>query len=190
MIALVLIVRPAVFMVDMAIRWIVLIPGGTSQIRWQSHWHVIRQNWPFFQNDFAGRIANRVMQTAPALRESTMMSIRAVWYIGAYGITAFTLMAMVDWRLGAPTLLWFVGYVWFLIHFVPKLRELSRASSEMRSIVMARVVDSYSNILTVKLFAHDRGRGRVRARVGRRSPGGDDPASGLHGAHHVRASPC
>jgi ATP-binding cassette subfamily B multidrug efflux pump len=153
MIALVLIVRPAVFMVDMAIRWIVLIPSGTSQIRWQSHWHVIRQNWPFFQNDFAGRIANRVMQTAPALRESTMMSIRAVWYIGAYGITAFTLMAMVDWRLGAPTLLWFVGYVWFLIHFVPKLRELSRASSEMRSIVMARVVDSYSNILTVKLFA-------------------------------------
>jgi len=153
MIALVLIVRPAVFMVDMAIRWMVLIPAGTSQIRWQSHWHVIRQSWPFFQNDFAGRIANRVMQTAPALRESTMMSIRAVWYIGAYGVTAFTLMAMVDWRLGAPTLAWFAGYVWFLIHFVPKLRDLSRASSEMRSTVMARVVDSYTNILTVKLFA-------------------------------------
>jgi ATP-binding cassette subfamily B multidrug efflux pump len=153
MVALVLVVRPLVYLVDMAIRWMVLIPGGTSQIRWQSHWHVIRQSWPFFQNDFAGRIANRVMQTAPALRESTMMSIRAVWYIGAYGVTAFTLMAMVDWRLGAPTLLWFAGYIWFLIHFVPKLRDLSRASSEMRSIVMARVVDSYSNILTVKLFA-------------------------------------
>jgi len=153
MVALVLLVRPAMFMVDMAIRWVVLIPAGTSQIRWQSHWHVIRQNWPFFQNDFAGRIANRVMQTAPALRESTMMSIRAVWYIGAYGVTAFTLMALVDWRLGAPTLLWFVGYVWFLVHYVPKLRDLSRASSEMRSIVMARVVDSYTNILTVKLFA-------------------------------------
>ncbi len=153
MIVLVLLVRPAVFMIDMAIRWVVLIPGGTSQIRWQSHWHVIRQSWPFFQNDFAGRIANRVMQTGPALRESTMMSIRAVWYLGAYGVTAFTLMALVDWRLGAPTLLWFVGYVWFLIHFVPKLRDLSRASSEMRSVVMARVVDSYTNILTVKLFA-------------------------------------
>ena len=153
MVALVLLVRPAMFMLDMAIRWVVLIPAGTSQIRWQSHWHVIRQNWPFFQNDFAGRIANRVMQTAPALRESTMMSIRAVWYIGAYGVTAFTLMALVDWRLGAPTLVWFVGYVWFLVHYVPKLRDLSRASSEMRSIVMARVVDSYTNILTVKLFA-------------------------------------
>jgi ATP-binding cassette, subfamily B, multidrug efflux pump len=153
MVALVLLVRPAVLMADMAIRWVVLIPGGTSQIRWQSHWHVIRQSWPFFQNDFAGRIANRVMQTAPALRESTMMSIRAVWYIGAYGVTAFTLMAMVDWRLGAPTLVWFVGYAWFLFRYVPKLRDLSRASSEQRSIVMARVVDAYTNILTVKLFA-------------------------------------
>ena len=132
MIVLVLLVRPAVFMVDMVIRWIILIPGGTSQIRWQSHWHVIRQNWLFFQNDFAGRIANRVMQTAPALRESTMMSIRAVWYIGAYGVTAFTLMAMVDWRLGAPTLLWFIGYVWFLVHYVPKLRDLSRAITTER----------------------------------------------------------
>jgi ATP-binding cassette subfamily B multidrug efflux pump len=153
MVALVLVVRPIVLMVDMAIRWVVLIPGGTSQIRWQSHWHVIRQSWPFFQNDFAGRIANRVMQTAPALRESTMMSIRAVWYIGAYGVTAFTLMAMVDWRLGAPTLAWFAGYMWFLFRYVPTLRDLSRASSEQRSIVMARVVDSYTNILTVKLFA-------------------------------------
>src|SRR5258706_8202138 len=153
MIALVLLVRPVAYIVDIAIRHMVLIPGKTSLIRWQSHWHVIRQSWPFFQNDFAGRIANRVMQTAPALRESTMSSIRAVWYIGAYGITAFTLMALVDWRLGAPTLLWFAGYILFLVHFVPKLRDLSRASSEARSIVMGRVVDSYTNILTVKLFA-------------------------------------
>jgi ATP-binding cassette subfamily B multidrug efflux pump len=65
-------------------------------------------------------------------------------------------MALVDWRLGAPTLLWFIGYVWFLVYFVPKLRDLSRASSEMRSVVMARVVDSYTNILTVKLFARMR----------------------------------
>ena len=56
-------------------------------IRWQSHWHVVRQSWPFFQNDFAGRIANRVMQTGDALRESAMSSIRAVWYIGVYGVS-------------------------------------------------------------------------------------------------------
>ena len=153
MVALILIIRPAALLLDTAIRHNALIPGATSLIRWQSHWHVIRQSWPFFQNDFAGRIANRVMQTAHALRESTMASIRAVWYIGVYGATAFALMTIADWRLGLPTLLWFAGYVVFLRHFVPKLRVLARSSSEARSLVMARVVDSYTNILTVKLFA-------------------------------------
>ncbi len=153
MIGLVLIVRPIAILVDMAIRQSALIPGATTLIRWQSHWHVIRQSWPFFQNDFAGRIANRVMQTANALRESTMASIRAVWYIVVYGSSAFALMALADWRLGLPTLCWFAGYVLFLRHFVPKLRDLAKTSSECRSLVMARVVDSYTNILTVKLFA-------------------------------------
>src|SRR5688572_11066369 len=153
MVVLVLLVRPLVILADIAIRHLVLIPGATALIRWQSHWHVVRQSWPFFQNDFAGRIANRVMQTSNALRESVMSSIRAVWYIGAYGVMAYALMAAADWRLGLPTLLWFAGFVVLLRHFVPKMRDLSRESSEARSLVMARVVDSYSNILTVKLFA-------------------------------------
>src|SRR5882672_7051949 len=153
MVALMLIVRPLVLLVDVAIRHNALIPGSTSLIRWQSHWHVIRQSWPFFQNDFAGRIANRVMTTAHALRESTMASIRAVFYIGAHGAAAYGLMAFADWRLGVPTLIWFVGYILFLRYFVPRMRDLARASSEVRSIVMARIVDSYSNVLTVKLFA-------------------------------------
>ena len=153
MVALVLIVRPLVLLADVAIRHNALIPGTTSLIRWQSHWHVVRQSWPFFQNDFAGRIANRVMQTANALRESVMASIRAVWYIAVYGVSAFVLMALADWRLGLPMLLWFTGYLVFLRYFVPRMRDLARASSEVRSHVMARVVDSYTNILTVKLFA-------------------------------------
>jgi ATP-binding cassette subfamily B multidrug efflux pump len=153
MLALILLVRPLVLFVDVAIRHNALIPGATSLIRWQSHWHVVRQNWPFFQNDFAGRIANRVMQTAIALRESTMAAIRAVWYIVVYGVSAFVLMALSDWRLGLPTLLWFLGYIVFLRYFVPRMRDLAKISSEARSLVMARVVDSYTNILTVKLFA-------------------------------------
>ena len=153
MVALVLVVRPLVLLIDVAIRHNALIPGATSLIRWQSHWHVIRQSWPFFQNDFAGRIANRVMTTAHALRESTMASIRAVFYIGVYGVASYSLMAAADWRLGVPTLIWFAGYLLFLWYFVPKMRDLARTSSEFRSIVMARVVDSYTNILTVKLFA-------------------------------------
>jgi ATP-binding cassette subfamily B multidrug efflux pump len=153
MIVLVLVVRPLVMLADVAIRHNALIPGATSMIRWQSHWHVVRQSWPFFQNDFAGRIANRVMQTANALRESVMAGIRAVWYIAVYGVSAFVLMALSDWRLGLPTLAWFLGYLVFLRYFVPRMRDLARASSEVRSHVMARVVDSYTNILTVKLFA-------------------------------------
>jgi ATP-binding cassette subfamily B multidrug efflux pump len=153
MVGLVLLVRPMVILADVALRQNAIIPGVTSLIRWQSHWHVVRQSWPFFQNDFAGRIANRVMQTANALRESVMASIRAVWYIVVYGVSALVLMAMADWRLGIPTLAWFFGYLVFLRYFVPRMRDLARISSEVRSHVMARVVDSYTNILTVKLFA-------------------------------------
>src|SRR5438309_1698644 len=156
MVALVLIVRPLANLADMLIRQNALIPGVTSMIRWQSHWHVLRQSWPFFQNDFAGRIANRVMQTSNALRESVVSGIRAIWYIAIYGLSALVLMAMADWRLGIPTVLWFAGYIFFLRHFVPRMRDLAKTSSELRSLVMGRVVDSYTNILTVKLFARAR----------------------------------
>ncbi len=153
MTALVLFVRPLAILSDIVIRQNVLVPGATSLIRWQSHWHVVRQSLTFFHNDFAGRIANRVMQTGGSLRESAMSSIRAVWYIGVYGVTAFGLMTSENWRLGVPIFLWVIGYVVGLRYFVPRLRELGRASSEGRSTVMGRVVDSYTNILTVKLFA-------------------------------------
>jgi ATP-binding cassette subfamily B multidrug efflux pump len=81
----VLLGRPAVLLADSLLRNNAVLPGVTSLIRWQSHWHVVRQSWPFFQNDFAGRIANRVMQTSNALRESVVSCIRAVWYIVVYG---------------------------------------------------------------------------------------------------------
>ncbi|HSQ72991.1 MAG TPA: ABC transporter ATP-binding protein, partial [Rubrivivax sp.] len=150
---LVLIGRPLALLLDSLVRNNAVVPGVTSLIRWQSHWHVVRQSWPFFQNDFAGRIANRVMQTSNAVRECVVSSIRAVWYIVVYGISALLLMSLSDWRLAIPTALWFVGYVVFLRRFVPRMRDLAKASSELRSMVMGRVVDSYTNILTVKLFA-------------------------------------
>jgi ATP-binding cassette, subfamily B, multidrug efflux pump len=153
---LVLIGRPLALLMDSLVRNNAVVPGVTSLIRWQSHWHVVRQTWPFFQNDFAGRIANRVMQTSNAVRECVVSSIRAVWYIVVYGLSALVLMSTADWRLAVPTALWFAGYVFFLRHFVPRMRDLAKASSELRSMVMGRVVDSYTNILTVKLFARAR----------------------------------
>ena len=77
-------------------------PGLSNMVRWQNHWHVVRQSWTFFQNDFAGRIANRVLQTGPALRESLVMAFDAAWYIVVYGSTALLLLGRLDWRLTLP----------------------------------------------------------------------------------------
>ncbi|MCR6652768.1 MAG: ABC transporter ATP-binding protein/permease [Cellvibrionaceae bacterium] len=149
----ILFLRPLLQVMDVAVRNNILLPGTTNLVRWQSHWHVVRQSWPFFQNDFAGRIANRVMQTANALRESVMSSIRAVLFITIYGISSLVLMFWADWRLAVPTAIWIACYVFFVRFFVPRLLVLSKVASEQRSILMARIVDSYTNILTVKLFA-------------------------------------
>jgi ATP-binding cassette subfamily B multidrug efflux pump len=156
MAAFLLIGRPLTLLADSLVRNNAVVPGVTSLIRWQSHWHVVRQSWPFFQNDFAGRIANRVMQTGNAVRECVVSSIRALWYIAIYGVSSLALMAAADWRLAVPTVLWFAGYVFFLRYFVPRMRDRAKVSSELRSAVMGRVVDSYTNILTVKLFARSR----------------------------------
>jgi ATP-binding cassette subfamily B multidrug efflux pump len=153
MLVFMLVARPAILLFDSLLRFNAVMPGVTSMVRWQNHWHVVRQSWPFFQDDFAGRIANRVVQTGNALRESAVSGVRAVWYILVYGVTTIGLLWMADWRLALPTVCWFAGYVLFLRHFVPRMRDLSKASSEVRSRVVARVVDTYTNILTVKLFA-------------------------------------
>ncbi len=153
MLGFMLVLRPLILLFDSLLRFNAVMPGLTSMVRWQNHWHVVRQSWPFFQDDFAGRIANRVMQTGNALRESAVSGVRAVWYILIYGLTTIVLMCLADWRLAIPTVCWFAGYMLFLRYFVPRMRDLAKASSEVRSRVVARVVDTYTNILTVKLFA-------------------------------------
>ncbi|MEX0758141.1 MAG: multidrug ABC transporter ATP-binding protein, partial [Tistlia sp.] len=102
MAATILLLRPAAVLVQHAITNQALVPGLTNLIRWQSHWHVVRQSWSFFQNDFAGRIASRVMQTGPALRESVVASTNAVWYILVYGSGALLLLGGSDLRLTLP----------------------------------------------------------------------------------------
>src|SRR5690349_20575798 len=151
-----LLVRPTAFLCHVVLINQIVNPGLSNMIRWQNHWHVVRQSWTFFQNDFAGRIANRVIQTGPALRESVVMSFDAAWYIVVYGSSALLLLASTDWRLTPPILLWFACYAGILRFFVPRLRERSRTVSEMRSLLTGRVVDSYTNILTVTLFARAR----------------------------------
>jgi ATP-binding cassette, subfamily B, multidrug efflux pump len=151
-----LIARPAAMLLQNLLTNQAIIPSFSNLIRWQSHWHVVRQSWTFFQNDFAGRIANRVMQTGPALRESVVSATNAVWYILVYGGGAILLLASNDARLAIPVVLWFCGYAVLLRWFVPRLRNRSQRMSAARSQLTGRVVDSYTNISTVKLFARPR----------------------------------
>jgi ATP-binding cassette subfamily B multidrug efflux pump len=153
---IVLVARPGITLARYLVTNQAIAGPFTNLIRWQSHWHVVRQSWAFFQNDFAGRISNRVMQTGPAVRESLVASITAIWYIVVYGITAVAMTAVVDAWLAVPILFWFAGYVALLAYFVPRLRDRSKITSEARSRLMGRIVDSYTNILTVKLFARPR----------------------------------
>jgi ATP-binding cassette, subfamily B, multidrug efflux pump len=152
----VLVARPAIVLARYLVTNQAIAGPFTNLIRWQSHWHVVRQSWAFFQNDFAGRISNRVMQTGPAVRETLVSAVTAIWYVIVYGITAVLLTASADYWLAIPILLWFAGYVALLAYFVPRLRDRSKVTSEARSALMGRIVDSYTNIVTVKLFARPR----------------------------------
>jgi ATP-binding cassette, subfamily B, multidrug efflux pump len=152
----VLVARPGIVMLRYLITNQAIAAPFTGLIRWQSHFHVVRQSWSFFQNDFAGRISNRVMQTGPAVRQTLVASVTALWYVLVYGITAIVMTAAVDAWLTLPILGWFAGYIALLWYFVPRLRDRSKISSEARSALVGRIVDSYTNILTVKLFARPR----------------------------------
>src|SRR6202166_127787 len=156
MAVIVLVARPAVALLRYLVVNQAIAAPFTGLIRWQAHWHVVRQSWAFFQNDFAGRISNRVMQTGAAVRSTLTASVTALWYILVYGATAVAMMAAAHLWLTLPILAWFAGYVELLGFFVPRMRERSKVSSEARSALTGRIVDSYTNILTVKLFARPR----------------------------------
>src|ERR1700741_3688773 len=115
----------------------------SNRIRGQNHWYVVRQSWAFFQNTFAGRIATRVMQTGPAIRETLVALLTAVWYILVYGTSAFILLAAADPWLALPVLVWFAGYLAMLRVFVPRMQNKSKVMSEARSMLTGRIVDTY-----------------------------------------------
>jgi ATP-binding cassette subfamily B multidrug efflux pump len=131
-----------------------LMGNFAMRIRWQAHRYVLRQSMEFFQNEFAGRVAAKVMQTALAVRDMVMKLAEVLVYVGVYFFGALALFASSDWRLTAPLALWLCGYLVAMWAFVPKLAKLSAQQADTRAEVTGRVVDSYTNISTVKLFAH------------------------------------
>ena len=129
-------------------------PSLGSLILWQNHSYVLRQSLKFFQNDFSGRIAQRIMQTGNALRDSAVQTVDAIWHVSIYAITSLVLFAEADWRLMLPLIIWIIAYAATLRYFVPRIKARSVISSEARSKLMGCIVDGYTNITTLKLFAH------------------------------------
>ena len=133
--------------------------------RWQMHRYLLRQSLDFFANEFAGRVATKVMQTSLAVREAVMKMLDVFVYVAVYFIAMIVMIAAADWRLVLPMLVWIVVYVGLIVYYVPKLKTLSQRQADARSMMTGRVVDSYTNISTVKLFSHA-GREEVYARGG------------------------
>ncbi len=123
-------------------------------IRWQAHRYVLKQSQTFFNNEFAGRIGTKVMQTSLAVRETVMKLLDILVYIAVYFLSVLVLMAGTDWRLMLPFLAWLIFYLAVLFYFVPRLSEVSTKQADARALMTGRVIDSYTNIATVKLFSH------------------------------------
>jgi ABC-type multidrug transport system fused ATPase/permease subunit len=149
----ILVVRPATTLLSRGLTSIAFVPGLTALVRWQSYRYVLRQSLTFFQNDFAGRVAQKVLQSGPALRESVVNIIEGIFTLVVYLAGTIALFAGLDPWLIIPVVLWGVAYVATIYFMVPPVRSKSEVAAEANSGLSGRVVDSYTNIQTVKLFA-------------------------------------
>ena len=149
----VLFVRPVLHFLHEAVVNQAIVPQTTNMIRWRTHSYTLGHAVSYFQSDFAGRLANRITQVGPALRESAVEIIDRLWYVAIYAFTALGAFWTTSVWLALPTLGWIAGYTALIRYFVPRAQERSRLNAEKRSILVGRIVDSYTNILTVKLFA-------------------------------------
>ena len=150
----ILFLRPLVQALDVLLLNNSILPNFGTLIRWRSHKHVLRQSVGWFENDFAGRIANRIMQTPPAAGEVVFQVFDAISFSLAYLLGAAVLLAAADPRLLLPLLVWFAFYAALVRWTIRRVGPASQAASDARSTVTGRVVDSYSNIHSVKMFAH------------------------------------
>ncbi len=153
--AFVLLLRPLLHVIDVLLLNNAVLPNFGTLIRWRAHKHVLRQSVGWFENDFAGRIANRIMQTPPAAGEVVFQVFDAISFSLAYLIGAAILLMAADARLLLPMLIWFALYAMLVRWTVRRVGPASQAASDARSTVTGRVVDSYTNIHSVKMFAHD-----------------------------------
>ena len=150
----ILFIRPILQGIDVALLNNTILPNFGTLIRWRAHKHVLRQSVGWFENDFAGRIANRIMQTPPAAGEAVFQVFDAITFSLAYVIGSAILLANADPRLALPLVIWLGLYAMLVVWTVKRVGPASQASSDARSTVTGRVVDAYTNIHSVKMFSH------------------------------------
>jgi len=152
--AMIVIVLPGFALISTLTMHQTLLGNFPQRIRWMSHRYLIRQSMSYFQDEFAGRIGAKLMQTALAVREVVMKLLDMLVYVVVYFTGAVILAAAADWRLAIPFLLWLAAYVSMMVYFIPRMGKISQAQADARSTMTGRIVDSYTNIATVKLFSH------------------------------------
>ncbi|SLN23861.1 Putative multidrug export ATP-binding/permease protein [Roseovarius albus] len=150
----ILFLRPILFALNHLLLGQAMASNLQEQARWRAHKHLLGQSSSFFQNDFAGRLTNRVMQVGPAVEDSAYLTLEGIWFSLTYVFGAIVILGDVDIRLAIPLVLWLIVYVLFVRQTALRVAVASEKWSDARSLVTGRVVDAYSNIETVKLFSH------------------------------------
>ena len=156
MAALVLVGLPLMVWCHSLINQQVLMGNYPMRIRWQVHRYLLKQSMTFYQDEFAGRIATKLMQTALAVRECVIKLIDVMNYVIVYFVGVLVIVGSADLRLAAPIAGWLVCYVLLMRYYVPRMGKVAEEQADARSMMTGRVVDSYTNIQTVKLFSHAR----------------------------------
>jgi ATP-binding cassette subfamily B multidrug efflux pump len=151
---LLLVVMPILVIVYSLLVHQTLLGNYPMSIRWLAHRYLLNQSLSFYQDDFAGRVATKVMQTSLAVRETVMKAMDVFVYVTVYFTSMIIMLATADWRLMIPMIVWLLAYIAIQIYFVPKLKDVASAQADARSTMTGRIVDSYTNIQTVKLFSH------------------------------------
>ena len=149
-----LVVVPLVGLLNNLIRMQTLLPNLTMRVRWLAHRYLLQQSLEFYQDDFAGRIAAKVMQGSIAVRQVVSKLCDTFAYVVVGLISMLILLANTDWRMAVPIAVWLVLFSLILIYCLPRLGRIAQDQANKRAVMTGRVVDSYTNISTVKLFAH------------------------------------
>jgi ATP-binding cassette subfamily B multidrug efflux pump len=125
-------------------------------IRWQAHRYLLGQSLAFFQNEFAGRVSQKVMQTALAVRDAVQKLLDVAVYVIVAFAGTLVLVGQTDTLMLVPLVVWLAAYVAMLWYFIPRLQAIGESQADARAVMTGRIVDSYTNIQTIKLFAHTR----------------------------------